>query len=142
MNGWHVPIAITVVLYGVGTLFLAKANPIHGAKMSVFLQWAGYALLLLLLRFGRADFAQVTKSSLWFGAGAAFCFVVGTYYFFHALGIVGPRHVAIVDAVAASYFIITAILVQIFVRPQTLQEWVGIVLILGGVVVLCLFPGE
>ena len=138
---WRMAAVLCALLYGCGTYCLSRANPVHGAAFSVFLQWSAYAVLLILLGFGLSNFEKVTRTSLTFGALAASCFVVGTFLLFYAFEI-APARAAVIDAISASYFIVAALFIQVLVRKQTFQEWTGMFIILVGVLILILAPAR
>lgn len=127
-----------MVAYGIAMFFVSKANRVHGGEVACFLQMMGYAVLLMVLGFGRTELARVTRLSLVFGAAAAILLVIGTLIMFRAIAHT-PEKTALISIVSEGWPLITAILIQLTGTPLRWQQWLGASFIAGGMTLVTLF---
>lgn len=133
--GWRNAALCTMVMYGFWMFFASKSTPVYGAKVSCFMQMMGYVVLLAVMGFGRADIAKITRPALMYGVIATALAVGGTYALFYAVGI-APKQAAVITVIAEGYPLITALLIHFMVQPLLPRQWVGIFLMVGGMVLV------
>jgi drug/metabolite transporter (DMT)-like permease len=139
MDTWFFGALVISLCYGVSTVLLSKSSPIHGANVQAFFSIVGYSVLLAAVGFGRADFARITTSSFVYGAIAALLMMTGTYLFYVVIGRY-EEQTALIDAVAATYPLVTAVLLHVFVRHMTGLQWLCIFVIVAGIIGLAMAP--
>jgi len=137
VTDWRVASFITTVAYGLAMFFVAKGTRVHGGLVGCFLQMAGYAVLLTVMGFGRADLARITPVSLAWGGAAAALLCGGTYLLFH-LTAVHPEKTALVYVISEGWPIITALIIHFAGTPLSLRQWGGVLLVVAGMVLVSL----
>lgn len=135
--GWRTALLAIVLAYGFGMYFVARSNPIHGARVGCLLQMAGYGVLLVVLGFGRADLSRITWQSLFWGTGGALLSCSATFLMFWIFAAY-PTKAGLVSALSESWVLVTVLLIHLTRTPMTGRQWLWVLLATGGIIGLAL----
>ena len=134
--GWKIESFLVAILFGVWGYFAAKASPVYGPKAACFLQMCGYAVLIVVLGFGRTDLAKIAGPARWYGIASTVAAVIAVYWLFRLVARIPPEEAAIAYVISGSYPLITALFIHSTEKPLEQRDWVGILIVTVGLVVL------
>lgn len=131
---WRIASLCVLILWGVYSIFGAKAGEIHGEKVSMVFETAGFILLTLLVA-GNAigDFQRVTIKSFVCASLMGLMSAGGFYFLLYALR-VAPQNLGIIIVATGLYPVVTVVVTHFLGQHLAPHQWFGVALAGAGLI--------